>query len=193
VDATSLSLLERLRIQSDQDSWRQLVSLYTPLIRSTLARFRVPHIDTEDLAQEVLAVLVREIRSFEHNGRRGAFRSWLRTIVVFRLQGYWRTKKALSIFENDDVEAQLAELEDSTSDPARQWDEEHNAWIARRLMEMLEPDFAPSTWIAFRRQVLENANPADVARELGLSVNAVLIAKSRVLQRLREEGRGLVD
>ena len=37
------------------------------------------------------------------------------------------------------------------------------------------------------------ADPADVARELGLSVNAVLIAKSRVLQRLREEGRGLVD
>ena len=40
----------------------------------------------------------------------------------------------------------------------------------------------------------EDGKPArDVAQELGLSVNAVLIAKSRVLGRLRQEARGLVD
>jgi RNA polymerase sigma-70 factor (ECF subfamily) len=34
---------------------------------------------------------------------------------------------------------------------------------------------------------------AVVAAELGLSVNAVFIAKSRVLRRLRQEMQGLVD
>jgi len=32
-----------------------------------------------------------------------------------------------------------------------------------------------------------------VVQELGISVNAVLIAKSRVLTRLREKAAGLVD
>jgi RNA polymerase sigma-70 factor (ECF subfamily) len=41
--------------------------------------------------------------------------------------------------------------------------------------------------------VLDGAPAAAVAAELGLSVNAVLIAKSRVLHRLREEGRGLLE
>jgi RNA polymerase sigma-70 factor, ECF subfamily len=40
--------------------------------------------------------------------------------------------------------------------------------------------------------VLEERPAADVAESLGLSVNAVLIAKSRVLRRLRQEGRGLI-
>ena len=35
--------------------------------------------------------------------------------------------------------------------------------------------------------------PADVAVELGLSLNSVLLAKSRVLRRLRSEAQGLVD
>jgi RNA polymerase sigma-70 factor (ECF subfamily) len=58
---------------------------------------------------------------------------------------------------------------------------------------LVEPEFTPSTWRAFRRVVLEGAPPTAVAAELGTSVNAVFIAKSRVLQRLRQEARGLLD
>jgi RNA polymerase sigma-70 factor (ECF subfamily) len=58
---------------------------------------------------------------------------------------------------------------------------------------MLEPDFRPATWTAFRRQVLDGEPAEAVAAELGTTVNAVLIAKSRVLQRLRQLADGLVD
>jgi DNA-directed RNA polymerase specialized sigma24 family protein len=57
---------------------------------------------------------------------------------------------------------------------------------------MIQADFAPSTWKAFHRLVVDGADADTVAAELGLSVNAVCIAKSRVLQRLRQEARGLV-
>jgi RNA polymerase sigma-70 factor, ECF subfamily len=60
-------------------------------------------------------------------------------------------------------------------------------------MELIEPEFAPSTWNSFCLLVLKELPAADVAETLGLSVNAVLIAKSRVLRRLRQEGRGLID
>jgi len=51
----------------------------------------------------------------------------------------------------------------------------------------------PATWRAFRRQVVDECSASSVADELGLTANAVLIAKSRVLRRLREEARGLTD
>jgi RNA polymerase sigma-70 factor, ECF subfamily len=58
---------------------------------------------------------------------------------------------------------------------------------------LLERDFQPATWQAFGRVVI-HGQPADrVAADLGLSVNAVLIAKCRVLRRLRQEARGLLD
>jgi RNA polymerase sigma factor (sigma-70 family) len=197
VTDTPLSLLDRLRQRPDQDSWqvswRRLVELYTPLIRSTLGRFGVPDSDAEDILQEVLGVLVREVPAFEHNGRPGAFRCWLRTVVVHRLGAYWRAQKSRPVAGDSEFDTRLAELEDDSSDPSRQWDHEHDTLVARRLLELLEPEFTPSTWQAFRRQILDDARPADVAAELGITVNAVLIAKSRVLRRLREEGRGLVD
>jgi RNA polymerase sigma-70 factor, ECF subfamily len=60
-------------------------------------------------------------------------------------------------------------------------------------MAWAEPEFEAKTWQAFRRQVLEGARPKMAAAELEMTVNAVLIAKSRVLKRLRELGHGLID
>ena len=67
------------------------------------------------------------------------------------------------------------------------------AHIARQLLEQLQAEFTQSTWLAFRRQVMDEVKASDVGAELGLSVNAVLIAKSRVLRRFRQEIEGLVD
>ena len=60
-------------------------------------------------------------------------------------------------------------------------------------MRRVQSDFAPATWQAFLRHVLEGKPAAQVAEELGLSLNSVLLAKSRVLKRLRQELAGLVD
>ena len=87
----------------------------------------------------------------------------------------------------------LEQLEDPHSDLSRQWEQEHDCHVVQRLLRRVEEAFTPPTRRAFRRLVLEGARPEEVAAELGLSVNAVLIAKSRVLQRLRQLAEGLVD
>ena len=60
-------------------------------------------------------------------------------------------------------------------------------------MELVEPHFEPATWQAFRRVVMDGLKAAVVAAELSMSVNSVLLAKSRVLSRLRQEMEGLTD
>ena len=49
------------------------------------------------------------------------------------------------------------------------------------------------TWQAFQRYVVDGQPPAQVALELGVSLNSVLLAKSRVLKRLRAELGWLVE
>jgi RNA polymerase sigma-70 factor (ECF subfamily) len=87
----------------------------------------------------------------------------------------------------------LDQLEDPSSDLSRRWDQEHDRHVLERLLELIEPDFRPDTWQAFRRQVVDGRSAENVAAELGMSVNAVLIAKSRALSRLRRDAQGLVD
>jgi RNA polymerase sigma-70 factor (ECF subfamily) len=158
------------------------------LIRRWLRR-TVAGADEDDLVQEVLGAVLRAMPTFVHSGRTGSFRRWLRTTTANTLAGFWRRRRTTS-GELPPVEWEL--LEDSESELSRSWDREHDTFIARRLLELMEPEFSPTTWLAFRRQVIDGAAAA-VAGEMGMTVNAVLLAKSRVLARLRKEGRGLID
>jgi RNA polymerase sigma factor (sigma-70 family) len=191
---TSHSLLAQLQLNPDGASWRRLVDLYTPLIRAWLQRQNVPPHDAEDLTQEVLGAVVRDLPRFQHDQRRGALRRWLRTITINRVRNYWRTRLSRPVAVGGSAfEQVLAQLEDPDSGLSRFWDEQHDRYVLRRLLAMVRPDFEPATWLAFHRLSIDGKRTAEVAAELGLTPNAVRIAKSRVLQRLRQEIGGWLD
>jgi RNA polymerase sigma factor (sigma-70 family) len=191
---TSFSLLEQVQGEADAASWRRLVELYTPLIRAWLHHHDVPPHDADDLTQEVLGAVVRDLPSFRHDRRRGALRRWLRTITVNRLRHYWRSRGSRPLAVGGSAfEHVLHQLEDPDSPLSRSWDEQHDRHVLGKLLEMVRPDFEPATWQVFHRLVIEGKQTSEVGAELGMSPNAVRIAKSRVLQRLRQEIGDLLD
>jgi RNA polymerase sigma-70 factor (ECF subfamily) len=183
---TSVSLLERARGQLPA-AWERLVAIYSPLLQVWLTSAGLQPADRDDLVQRTLEILVRQLPAFEHNGRAGAFRTWLRGIVVNLLREFWRDRPTPG---SESVLEQLADPEGGLS---RVWDEQHDRHVLYALMAQVRPDFTPTTWRAFQRVVLDGMRASDVAEELGLSVNAVLVAKSRVLARLRQEAQGLTE
>ena len=72
-------------------------------------------------------------------------------------------------------------------------EEEYRRYLVRRALGLMQAEFEPATWKACWEFVVHDRPAAEVAAELGLSVNAVYLAKSRVLRRLRAELRGLLD
>lgn len=191
---TSLSLLNRLRQSPEDADWSRLIEAYSPLLRAWMMRADVQAADTDDLEQEVLLVVHRELPKFEHNQRRGAFRNWLRQIVVHRLRNFWRSRGRLIAAGSDSrLEEQLKQLEDDGSQLSQLWDREHNLAIARKLLELIESRFTESTRCVFRRLVVDGVDADTVAAETGLSLNAIFTAKSRVLRELRRLGQGLLD
>jgi RNA polymerase sigma-70 factor (ECF subfamily) len=181
---TSASLLDRLAAAPSDADWRRLVELYSPLLAAWLARAGVAPHDRDDLSQEVLLVVFREVAGFDRR-RPGAFRAWLRTILANRVRNHFRGRPTTT---SDGLE----ELADPDSALSRLWDQEHDRHVAARVMERVKVDFADGTWAAFARQVLDGRSAQDVAIELGISRNAALVAKSRVLRRVRAELAGFV-
>jgi RNA polymerase sigma-70 factor (ECF subfamily) len=190
--ATSLSLLDRLRRAApDAPEWRRLHDVYAPLVRSWLCRVPGVRDEADDLAQEVLVVLVREMPGFERR-RDGAFRAWLRQITLNRVRAFQKARRRRGRAGGAGVESLLAQLEDSTSDLARQWDEDHDRHVLNELLAVVRRDFRTRTWEAFRRCALDDRPVARVAAELGMTETAVLQAKFRVLKRLRAEAGELI-
>jgi RNA polymerase sigma-70 factor (ECF subfamily) len=194
MDDTSLSLLDRLQNHDDPETWDRLVSLYAPLLRGWLRKYDVQPSDVDDLVQEVLLAVSKDLKSFEHRGNPGAFRSWLRTILVNRLRYFWRARgRRPQAGKGSDLEQRINQLEDPASQMSRLWNREHDRYVMRQLLMLVEPHFEPKTWQAFCQVALEGERPNVVAENLGMTLNSVFIAKSRVLSRLRREVDGLVE
>lgn len=191
---TSLSLLDNLRQDPHDTAWRRLVDLYSPLIRVWLRRYAVLDQDVDDLVQEVLAVVVRKIPEFKRKPQTGAFRRWLRTITVNCLRGFWRAQRYRpKATGNESFAHILDQLEDKESALSKLWDQEHDEHVTRRLLEMIRPRFEAKTWLAFQRVALEGVSVDQTAQELGMTVNAIFIAKSRVVHLLKQAGKGLLE
>jgi RNA polymerase sigma-70 factor (ECF subfamily) len=185
--ATSLSLLEQVRDAGTAEAWGRLVEVYGSLLQKWFRAAGLQAADCDDLTQRVLEVLVRQVARFEHNGWTGAFRAWLRGIAVNFLREFFRRQPAAA------SASILDQLVDPRSGLSRLWDKQHDQRILQHLLGEVQSEFAAATWQAFRRLVLDGAPARQVAAELDLTVNAVLIAKSRVLARLRRAAEALTD
>jgi RNA polymerase sigma-70 factor (ECF subfamily) len=194
MEQTSVSLLEKLQAPGDQEAWDRLVGLYAPLLRQWLRSFDVQSADAEDLVQDVLTVVVRESPKFVHNQQAGAFRAWLRKTLVNRLRNFWRQRQHQPVAAGGSSAAErLQELEDDASQASRLWDEQHDRATLSRLLAQIRGRFQPKTWDAFQRQLFGGQRADEVARDLGMPLGSVYVARSRVLAALRREAAGLID
>jgi RNA polymerase sigma-70 factor (ECF subfamily) len=193
MSVTSATLLERLRDARDSDAWGRLVELYTPLIRGWAERLNVRGADADDLVQDVMTVVVRRFPEFVHPEKPGAFRGWLRAIAANCARTVWKSRKVHPTAPGGtDFGSYLSRLEDPTDDFARAWEREHDLHVTRKLLDRIKGDFEERTWQMFARFVLDGLSAEEVAAEARTTPNAVYIAKSRVLSRLRAEAGGLL-
>ncbi len=182
--STSTSLLARLRSSDASQAWTRFVSLYTPVLFYWVRRQGVVATDAADLVQDVFAVLVTKLPTFQYDPRY-RFSDWLRTVTTNKCRDYYRRRSVHSESISPLVDAE-------TGDPLQAFSEaEYRQRLARRALEIMQDEFEPKTWQACWETVVNGKPAAEVAQELGVSVNAVYLAKSRVLRRLREELEGL--
>jgi len=192
VTPTSVSLLDRLKgAPPDASDWGRLHDIYLPLITRWLRRIPGLGDESDDLAQDVFVVIVRELPRFERQ-REGSFRAWLRKVTVNKVRALRKQLGRKPVAGLDQTDGFLAQLADPNGELAREWDLDHDRHVFQKLLAIVQPDFQPNTWEAFRRFTIDGHPAVEVAAELGLNVNSVLQAKSRVLKRLREEAGELL-
>ncbi len=175
---TRASLLVRVRDAEDTAAWNLFVDLYAPLIYGFLRRQGVQDADAADLTQEVLMRISHGIRQLEYDPVRGTFRGWLFTVVRNR----WRTWLGRPQLPREDVslDEQPAPGEDQA------WESDYRRRLFDWAADQVRPSYSAPTWQAFWATSVNGKTAAEVARELGLSVAAVYMAKSRVLARIKE-------
>lgn len=192
MEQTSASLIDRLSSGKEPSAWQTFENLYRPWLLGWLLRCDVQSADAEDILQEVLATVAREIPHFRHNGNNGAFRKWIRNVVVNRLRDFHRKQNRVHLGE-DALAARIEDMADEKSQFSLLWDQEHDLHIMNRLLGQVVNDFEPATWRIFEAFVLQEHPASVVAEKFGVSAASVWAAKSRVFKRLREIGKDFLE
>jgi RNA polymerase sigma-70 factor (ECF subfamily) len=186
---TSRSLLQRMRLPEPEPAWARFVELYTPLLLAWARKAGLSREDAEDHTQDVLALLALKLPDFTYDRSKGPFRGWLWRVFLNKLRDRIRRNQHRAAQAS---EADLAALTDGeAADPLSE--AEHNQYLVRRALEVMQAEFEPTTWQACWKFVVDDLPAASVAEQLGITPNAVHIAKLRVLRHLRRELAEFLD
>jgi RNA polymerase sigma-70 factor (ECF subfamily) len=165
------------------------MQLYSPLVEFWCQQMGLRDADVADVRQDVFVAVSCGLATFHHDSQSGSFRGWLRTITRRKVCDHWRRNQpSLMAAGGSDAYNQLLNV------PAQEADDSDDVVapveqkiLYRRALDLIATDFEANTWQAFWQVVIEGQRPAEVAAALHMSVNAVYLAKARILARLRGE------
>ncbi|MFO0930317.1 MAG: sigma-70 family RNA polymerase sigma factor [Gemmataceae bacterium] len=187
-------MLRRVKAQ-DAEAWWRFVHLYGPLIYRWCTQAGVRTADMEDIAQEVFRAVAAAIAGFRHDRSGDSLRGWLRQITRNKICDAIRKMppggEGVGGSDAQMHMLQVAEQALSDLDPASA--EADRLLLYRRAIESIMDDFEEHTRQAFYRVVVNGQSPADVASDLGMSINSVYLARARIMRRIREEFDGIID
>lgn len=180
---TTTALLEGLFDPGNQAVWEEFHSRYRPIILAVARRLGLSEQDAADVTQETLIKFLQEYRAGKYDRNRGRLRTWIVSIAKYRVADLYRAKarhrerRGESAFEEIPDEDRLSRI----------WDEECRHEILRRGFEELREttNLDARTISVFKRLSIDQLKPADVAKEQGMSLDAVYKAKRRCLEQLR--------
>ena len=183
LDRTTTQMLEGLHDQSNDQVWTEFDQRYRPILIGFARSLGLSQADAADVAQDAITRFVIEYREGKYDRERGRLRSWLIGIVRYRVlearrkQGVRREAHGVTRAEALPNEKEMTAL----------WEQEHERVIYQRAVEKLKTESHTDehTLRAFELLLERQMPPKLVAEELGMSVDDVYRAKSRVAQRLR--------
>jgi RNA polymerase sigma-70 factor (ECF subfamily) len=184
--STSQSLIHRLRDPSDAEAWDRFVHLYTPMLLNWAKRAGLSDADTSDVMQDVFTRLLSALPKFTYDPSR-SFRSYLSTILNNCWIDHTRQRRSQMPASTGHHAADFPETAPEIGE------DEYRHALLQRSLTLVRHEFSVKIWQGFQLTVIEAKTPADAARILETSVNAIYLGRARVLRRLREVLRDLLD
>ena len=188
---TRPSLLIRVRDASDDAAWEEFYRLYSPLVMAFCVSRGCRHDLAEDVVQETMVCLLKQMPAFEYDPERGQFRSFLCAVVAGRMKAAY--KRETRYRRLDPANPEHAELmqDEVSGKMTRDWDQLWARLFLTEALEQVKGRIEPLTFRSFWMYAVEDQKPEVVQQALGIkSRNTVYQQRNRVIALIRQE---LVD
>jgi RNA polymerase sigma-70 factor (ECF subfamily) len=180
-------MLAKLRQDpTDQAAWSEFVRCYGPWIYRWCRQWRLPEADAQDVTQNVLLVLAKQMRTFDYDPAL-SFRGWLKTVTHHAWNRYVANRGRPGRGSGDSAVLELLQNVAAGDDLAKQLQDGFDREFLQEAMVRVQKRVAPHTWDAFRLTALEGLSGAEAAAQLDVKVATIFVYRGRVQRMLQEE------
>jgi RNA polymerase sigma-70 factor (ECF subfamily) len=191
---TRYSLLSRMQDREDQDSWKDFFDTYWRLIYSFAIKSGLTDAEAQDVVQETVISVARDIQKFKRDRTLGSFKGWLRNLTRWRIADQFR-KRTRSVPAGSNLSAPSPSPDEIASpvnaDLEAIWEEDWQANLLEAAMERVKPRVKEEHYQIFDLNVVRQWPAGKVAQTLGVNIGRVYLAKYRVMALIKKEIRVL--
>lgn len=189
---TRKSLLSRLRSWDDQDSWREFFDTYWRLIYDVATKSGLADAEAQDVVQETILAVAKQMPEFRYDPSRGQFKAWLRHIARCRitdhLRRHYRDPARGGAAPGEPEPGPGAEVDAAAADTLDAlWDAEWEQHIMTHALERLRRRVRPEHFQIFELLVLQGWPASKVAKTLEVSLPQVYVTRHRLSAQLKKE------
>lgn len=194
---TRYSLLSRLQNWDDQESWKSFFDTYWRLIYSIALKSGLTEAEAQDVVQETIICVAKDINKFKRDRKLGSFKGWLRNLTRWRIADELRKRKPNALGEdaasNGGISmVDLAEIPDPAGASLESlWEAEWQSNLMEAALERVRRRVKEEHYQMFDLNVVRQWPANKVARILEVNIAQVYLAKHRILALLKREVRML--
>lgn len=191
--ATNASLLERLKDLEDQASWQEFYTTYRKLIFSFALRHGLSPTEAEEVVQETVITVARNLPEFRYDPKRCSFKTWLFNLTLWRIRDQLRRRHP----QNASMQRKPGETDRTSTvervpgpegeQPSALWEEEWRKDLFERALERVKALVDEKRLQIYDLYALQGWGAREVARSLGVSLARVYMTKHRISALLKSE------
>ena len=190
---TRKSLLSRLKRWDDDASWRDFFNTYWKLIYGVAIKAGLTHGEAEEVVQDTVLAVARNIGQFKYDPAVCAFKSWLLQVTRSKIANQFnKRKRSLRTIELTDDDGSATPVLERLPDPAGApleaiWEAEWQKNLVDAAIRKVKGRVPIEQYQMFDFYVLKRWPVSKVARTLRVSVGRVYLAKHRVSRLIKKE------
>lgn len=191
--ATRSSLVRRLHDWEDHGGWQEFFDSYWKLIYSVAVKAGLSDAEAQDVVQETVVAVAKQMREGGYEPARGSFKNWLCLITRRRIVDHFRRrtkvrKQPLASSEDTRRTDTVMRVPDPVSVQLDAvWDEEWRKNLADAAIEHVKQQVAPKQFQIFDLSVLKDLPVREVVKLLKVNTAQVYLARHRVRALVKRE------
>jgi RNA polymerase sigma-70 factor, ECF subfamily len=183
---TTTQVLDDLASSGENAAWKRFNEHFHGVVVRFARHGGLSAADAEDAAQETMLAFVKAFRAGKYDRQKGRLRDWLFGVAKHAMLGVRREQPREQLVADATSGTSFWDMVKDESEIERAWQDEWRKMALAACLEQAKREIEPTVFAAFELYAMGEESVEKVAEQLKMSRNAVYIAKSRVLTRLRE-------